>query len=162
MARASSASSVVKKVTVSRVAAAVPATVDELEDEELEEDEELGEIAEALEEAHQNGIIHRDLKPENILITDANEIRIMDLGVAKLQEASTVLTQEGGFAGSLQYAAPEQFEDAVVGPATDQYGLGAVFYELLCGETTNRSEPGGLAPSSGPHVGPGAIRCWRS
>jgi serine/threonine-protein kinase len=49
---------------------------------------------------HDAGIVHRDLKPENILITDAHEVRIMDLGVAKLQEASVALTQEGHFAGS--------------------------------------------------------------
>ena len=67
---------------------------------------------------HAAGIIHRDLKPENILITDDHQIRIMDLGVAKLQEASIAITREGEFAGSLLYAAPEQFGgDIEVGPA---------------------------------------------
>ncbi len=58
---------------------------------------------------HAAGIVHRDLKPENVLITDDHEIRIMDLGVAKLQEASIAITREGQFAGSVLYAAPEQF-----------------------------------------------------
>ncbi len=56
---------------------------------------------------HERGIVHRDLKPENILITDDHEIRIMDLGVAKLQEATLAITKEGWFAGTLLYAAPE-------------------------------------------------------
>ncbi|MHC4932823.1 MAG: protein kinase domain-containing protein, partial [Planctomycetota bacterium] len=83
---------------------------------------------------HAAGIVHRDIKPENILITDDNEIRIMDLGVAKLQEATIQLTREGQFAGSLLYAAPEQFRsDVEVGPAADLYSLGVSLCELATG-----------------------------
>ncbi|MHC4959672.1 MAG: serine/threonine-protein kinase [Planctomycetota bacterium] len=81
---------------------------------------------------HAASIVHRDLKPENILITDDHEIRIMDLGVAKLQEATVTLTKEGHFAGSFLYAAPEQFHGKV-GPAADLYALGVVLYELAGG-----------------------------
>jgi predicted ATPase/predicted Ser/Thr protein kinase len=84
---------------------------------------------------HEQGIVHRDLKPENILITDDHEIRIMDLGVAKLQEASIALTTEGQFAGSLLYAAPEQFRrDEEVGLTSDLYSLGVLLYELATGQ----------------------------
>jgi tetratricopeptide (TPR) repeat protein/predicted Ser/Thr protein kinase len=82
---------------------------------------------------HATGVIHRDIKPENILITETNEIRIMDLGVAALQEATTTLTRDGGFAGSLLYAAPEQFRSESVGPATDRYSFGVVLYEMASG-----------------------------
>jgi serine/threonine protein kinase/tetratricopeptide (TPR) repeat protein len=83
---------------------------------------------------HAVGAVHRDIKPENILITDDHEIRIMDLGVAKLQEASVALTREGGFAGSVLYAAPEQFREGDVGPAADLYSLGLLLYELATGQ----------------------------
>ncbi|MHC4342096.1 MAG: serine/threonine-protein kinase, partial [Planctomycetota bacterium] len=89
---------------------------------------------------HEAGIIHRDLKPENILITDDHQIRIMDLGVAKLQEASIVITEEGQFAGSVLYAAPEQFGPDEVGPSVDLYSLGVMFYELATGDNPFRRD----------------------
>jgi serine/threonine protein kinase/tetratricopeptide (TPR) repeat protein len=89
---------------------------------------------------HEAGIIHRDLKPENILITDDHQIRIMDLGVAKLQEASIVLTKEGQFAGSLLYAAPEQFGQEKVGQSVDLYSLGVTLYELATGDNPFRRD----------------------
>jgi len=89
---------------------------------------------------HKEGIVHRDLKPENVLITDDHEIRIMDLGVAKLQEASIAITKEGQFAGSLLYAAPEQFKKDEVGPLADLYSLGVLLYELATGQNPFRSD----------------------
>ncbi|MHC4452847.1 MAG: serine/threonine protein kinase, partial [Planctomycetota bacterium] len=89
---------------------------------------------------HAEGIVHRDLKPENILITDEHEIRIMDLGVAKLQEATIAITREGQFAGSLLYAAPEQFRNEEVGPPADLYSLGVLLYELATGQNPFRSD----------------------
>src|SRR5262245_51681088 len=65
-------------------------------------------IAAGLAAIHSAGIVHRDLKPENVLVTRENEVRIMDLGVARLQEATVAITREGQFAGSLLYASPEQ------------------------------------------------------
>jgi len=92
---------------------------------------------------HEAGIVHRDLKPENILITDAHGVRIMDLGVAKLQEASVALTREGHFAGSFLYAAPEQFGGVDVGPAVDLYSLGVILYELGTGQNPFHHEDTG-------------------
>ncbi|MHC4551069.1 MAG: serine/threonine-protein kinase [Planctomycetota bacterium] len=89
---------------------------------------------------HEAGIVHRDLKPENILITDDHEIRIMDLGVAKLQEASIAITKEGQFAGSVLYAAPEQFGPEEVGPSVDLYSLGVLLYELATGDNPFRRD----------------------
>ncbi|MHC4222456.1 MAG: serine/threonine protein kinase, partial [Planctomycetota bacterium] len=89
---------------------------------------------------HAQGIVHRDLKPENILITDDHAVRILDLGVAKAQEASIAITEEGQFAGSLIYAAPEQFGPSEVGAAVDLYALGVAFYELATGENPFRRD----------------------
>ena len=58
----------------------------------------------------------------------------MDLGVARLMEESVALTREGQFAGSLLYAAPEQFGKESVGPAADLYSVGVMLYELAAGE----------------------------
>jgi len=92
---------------------------------------------------HAARIVHRDLKPENILITDDQRVRIMDLGVAKLQEATFALTSEGQFAGSLLYAAPEQLTGDQVGPAADLYSLGVVLYELATAENPFRRDGAG-------------------
>ncbi|MHC4339250.1 MAG: protein kinase domain-containing protein [Planctomycetota bacterium] len=94
---------------------------------------------------HEQGMVHRDLKPENAIITDDQRVRIMDLGVAKLLESTDALTQLGQFAGSVLYAAPEQFGVGTVGPATDLYALGVVLYELATGENPfARDETGAI------------------
>jgi tetratricopeptide (TPR) repeat protein len=82
---------------------------------------------------HDAGIVHRDLKPENLLLADDRRLRIMDLGVAKSAAGGPSLTTDGQFVGSLRYAAPEQCDGSVVGPAADLYALGVVLYELLAG-----------------------------
>ncbi|MEN8148582.1 MAG: protein kinase [Planctomycetota bacterium] len=107
-------------------------------------------VALGLEAVHTAGFIHRDLKPENVLITTDQQIRIMDLGVAKLAEASLDLTEKGQFVGSVAYAAPEQFEEGEVGPASDLYGLGVVLMELVTGENPFRGET--LAEMAHAHV----------
>jgi len=97
-------------------------------------------MAAGLAAIHAEGIIHRDLKPENVLITDDDRVRIMDLGVAKLQEASVAITREGQFAGSFLYAAPEQFKRGEVGPASDLYSLGVMLHELATGQNPFRGD----------------------
>jgi len=101
-------------------------------------------IADGLAAIHAAGIVHRDLKPENVLITDDQHVRIMDLGVAKLQEASVALTSAGHFVGSLLYAAPEQFRSEEVGPPADLYSLGVMLYEFATGDNPfRRDDPAG-------------------
>jgi predicted ATPase/predicted Ser/Thr protein kinase len=91
-------------------------------------------IASGLAAIHAAGIVHRDLKPENVVVTEDRDVRIMDLGVAKLVEASRALTEEGRFAGTLRYAAPEQFKGShEVTAAADLYALGVMLFELATG-----------------------------
>jgi serine/threonine protein kinase/tetratricopeptide (TPR) repeat protein len=101
-------------------------------------------VADGLAAIHAAGIVHRDLKPENVLITDDQHVRIMDLGVAKLQEASVALTSAGHFVGSLLYAAPEQFRSQKGAPPADLYSLGVMLYELATGDNPfRRDDPAG-------------------
>ncbi|MCU0725264.1 MAG: tetratricopeptide repeat protein [Planctomycetes bacterium] len=97
-------------------------------------------VARGLSAIHAAGVVHRDVKPENVLITNDHRVRIMDLGVARLLDASVALTQEGQFAGSLLYAAPEQLARGTVGPAADLYALGVVLHELATGQNPFRGE----------------------
>ncbi|MCC7137137.1 MAG: tetratricopeptide repeat protein [Planctomycetes bacterium] len=89
--------------------------------------------ARGLAAVHAAGIVHRDVKPENLLVTADHRVRLMDLGVARLDEGGASLTRTGAFAGSLLYAAPEQVRGDVVGPAADLYALGLVLFELAAG-----------------------------
>ena len=89
--------------------------------------------AAALSAIHAAGIVHRDLKPENVLVTNDQRVRLTDLGIAKVLEASASLTRDGQFLGTLRYAAPEQFEGREIGPAADLYSLGVVLHELASG-----------------------------
>ncbi len=95
-------------------------------------------VALALHEAHINGLIHRDVKPANIMIDQRNEPIIMDFGLARyLDDADDPrLTRDGAILGSPAYMSPEQVEarPGQVGPASDIYSLGVIFYELLTGQ----------------------------
>lgn len=88
----------------------------------------------ALGAIHDAGIVHRDVKPENLLVTADHRLKVMDLGVARIQEASLRLSRTGEFLGSLPYAAPEQLDGSIeVDGRADIYSLGVVLYEVLTG-----------------------------
>lgn len=94
-------------------------------------------LALALQEAHDAGIVHRDLKPANIMVSERGEPVVMDFGLARLSDAvdNVRVTQTGAIIGSPAYMSPEQVtaDHKTIGPASDIYGLGVVFYELLTG-----------------------------
>jgi serine/threonine protein kinase len=95
-------------------------------------------LARAVEFAHQHGVLHRDLKPSNILLTAEGQPKIGDFGLAKqLNDYSnaSALTFSGQVLGTPMYMAPEQADSSrgMLGPASDVYALGTIFYELLTG-----------------------------
>src|SRR4030042_2172140 len=90
-------------------------------------------IAKGLQEAHAKGIVHRDIKPANIMITEKDQIKIMDFGLAKLL-GKTLLTKEGTTLGTVAYMSPEQTRGADVDHRTDLWALGVILYEMLTGE----------------------------
>jgi hypothetical protein len=91
-------------------------------------------LALALQVAHDAGIVHRDLKPPNVMINARNEPVIMDFGLARRDQSNDkTLTRQGMIVGSPAYMSPEQVAGETVGPQTDVYSLGVMFYEMLCG-----------------------------
>jgi tRNA A-37 threonylcarbamoyl transferase component Bud32 len=90
-----------------------------------------GQIASAIDTAHQSGIIHRDVKPDNILVADDGRAKLADFGVARLPDAA--LTREGQFLGTPCYAAPETLSSGKYSPRSDIFSFAAVVYELLSG-----------------------------
>lgn len=91
------------------------------------------EIAEALAYAHGRDVVHRDIKPHNILLTDDGHAKVADFGIARTLDA-TNLTRSGTVMGSARYISPEQAWGDQAGPASDQYSLGIVLYEMLAGQ----------------------------
>jgi eukaryotic-like serine/threonine-protein kinase len=88
-------------------------------------------VADALQYAHEERLIHRDVKPENMLVGRRNEILLSDFGIATLVQSSSD-RHSSDTAGTMVYMAPEQVQGKPC-PASDQYSLGIVAYEWLCG-----------------------------
>ena len=97
-------------------------------------------IAEVVEYAHRHLIVHRDLKPGNILVTADGQVKLLDFGIAKLLEPSTITDRDSSAATRLaarfvtpQWSAPEQLLGEPVSTQTDVYSLAAILYYLLTG-----------------------------
>src|SRR5216117_274948 len=95
----------------------------------------IAKVARTVHYAHEHGILHRDIKPGNILLDKKGEPHLTDFGLVRLVETESTVTRTNEVLGTPSYMAPEQAvgNNVQVTSATDVYGLGAVFYQLLTG-----------------------------
>ena len=108
-------------------------------------------VAAGLAAVHKQKLVHRDIKPSNIMVSfeegGAAVAKIIDLGLAKPvndPEAQTAISMPGGFAGTPEFASPEQFAGVGVDIRSDLYSLGVTLWEMLTGQVPFRGSPAEL------------------
>lgn len=96
---------------------------------------EICSVLDALQYLHSRGVVHRDVKPSNIMLENGSTVKLMDLGIARMNGGNKYSSY--GFIGTPQYAAPEQIlrdgKNTEINAQTDIYATGITFYELLTG-----------------------------
>ncbi|MFB9414059.1 serine/threonine-protein kinase [Dactylosporangium matsuzakiense] len=92
----------------------------------------VAQAADALHAAHERGIIHRDVKPGNLLVTESGAVTLVDFGVARSSDVTSV-TKVNAVIGTALYMSPEQASGRPISPAADIYALGVVAYHCVTG-----------------------------
>ena len=96
--------------------------------------EDFVKVCDAISFAHNKNVIHKDLKPDNIMVGEFHEVYVMDWGIAALfdeGDKEDSKDQVGKIAGTPGYIAPEVVTGGQAGPASDQYALGMILFELI-------------------------------
>ena len=104
-------------------------------------------VLDALEEAHAKNIIHRDIKPANIMLTQKDQVKVLDFGLAKTtvpggDTLSMGLTQSGMVVGTVPYMSPEQLKAEPVDGRSDLFSLGTLLYEMSAGNRPFQAKSG--------------------
>lgn len=97
-------------------------------------------LSEGLAAAHAQGVVHRDLKPDNVLIDPAGVVKIVDFGLARLEDAYGSLTRDGHPMGTPSYMSPEQARGQPADKRSDVFAFGALTFEMLSGKRLFRGE----------------------
>jgi len=92
----------------------------------------IEQVLSALSYAHEHEVVHRDIKPDNVFVLPDGRVKVADFGIARLRSSST-MTRVGQVMGTPGYMSPEQVKGEPVGPASDIFSTGVLFYELLTG-----------------------------
>ena len=97
---------------------------------------------------HRAGVTHRDVKPQNIMLLDNGDVKLIDLGIARLPRIEEA--DEAATPGTIDYMAPELFRENRGDALSDQYALGVTIYRMLAGVYPHGETPPGERPLFGP------------
>ena len=108
-------------------------------------------VATGLAAVHKQRLVHRDIKPSNMMVSfeeeDAVSVKIIDLGLAKVVDeagAQTTISASGAFAGTPEFASPEQIVGGQVDIRSDLYSLGVSLWQMLTGQVPFRGSAAGV------------------